>query len=320
MTFSHAVGRRIGDLERLNPPLTARPDLEVYWAEELARFAGKPLHAQRTIVETPLKDMIVYDVQYEGFDDTPIHGWFILPAQHRAEKLPCVVLYHGYSGSRGYPEDYAAYSLMGLAVFAIDIRGQAGDTGNRLAQSYGMTRGWMTQGILHRDTCYYKAITLDALRALDWAYAQPEIDQTRICAIGGSQGGGLAMIAAALSDKPAIAVAHVPNMCYMDYGILYSSSSLSEAAAYIERFPQQLETVLETLSYYDNLNLAHRIRMPILVSVGLKDLVTMPETIYAAYNRITAPKEIVPAPFSGHTITGDQNRAGLAFIARHFGL
>jgi cephalosporin-C deacetylase len=315
--LSNAIARRIEDLERLSPPLTARPDLEDYWEETLATVASKPLNTTRSRVETLFNDMTVYKVSYEGFDETPIYGWYILPrrAEELREKVPCVVVYHGYSGSRGYPEDYASFVLMGVAVFAIDVRGQNGETGNLLPQHYGMARGWITQGILHRDTCYYKAITIDAIKALDWVSEQQEIDPARICVQGVSQGGGLALIAAALSDKPAIAVAHIPNMCQMDFGILNSSSSLLEAATFCERFPEHLGTVLETLSYYDNMNLAHRIRIPLFTSVGLKDPTTMPETIYAAYNRVTADKRIVPSPFSGHTVTGDQNRQAMAFIA-----
>ena len=314
---SNAIARRLEELERLSPPLTARPDLDAYWDETLKAFKDKSLNATRERVETPFKEMIVYKASYEGFDHTPIHGWYIMPrrAAERGEKLPCVVLYHGYTMSRGFPEDYAAFLLMGVAVFAIDVRGQNGETGNLLAQEHGMARGWITQGILHRDSCYYKAITIDALKALDWASGQPEVDPARICAQGASQGGGLALIAAALSDKPAIAVAHIPNMCQMDFGMLNSSSSLTEASAFCERFPEHLETVLETLSYYDNMNLAHRVRIPLFASVGLKDPVTMPETVYAAYNRIAADKRIVPSPFSGHTVTGDQNRKAMAFIA-----
>lgn len=313
--MSNAISRRIDELEKFCPPLTAQPDLEQYWDETLRHFAGKPLNAKRELIETPLSYMEAYRVEYDGFDATPIHGWYLLPRFRAAGKLPCVVLYHGYTGSKGYPEDYAAYLLMGIAVFAIDVRGQSGDTGNLLPQTFGMTKGWITQGILHRDTCYYKAITIDALKALDWASEQPEVDPSRICASGGSQGGGLAMIVAALSDKPAIAVPHIPNMCYMDFGMLNSSSSLSEAAAFVERFPHRLDEVITTLSYYDNMNLAHRIRIPIFVTVGLKDPVTMPETIYAAYNRVQSEKTIVPYPFTGHAVTGDQNRQALRFIA-----
>jgi cephalosporin-C deacetylase len=315
LSMSNAISRRIEDLERLSPPLTAKADLEDYWDHNLQQFADKPLNATRTLVETPLTHMEAYKVNYEGFDDTPICGWYLLPRQPRSGKIPCVVLYHGYTGSKGYPEDYAAYILMGIAVFSIDIRGQNGETGNHLEQSHGMAMGWITQGILNRDTCYYKAITIDALKALDWVSEQPEIDPSRICVSGGSQGGGLAMIAAALSDKPAIAIAHIPNMCQMDFGILNSSSSLAEAATFIERFPEHLDTVMDTLSYYDNMNLAHRIRIPIFVTVGLKDPITMPETIYAAYNRILSEKVIYPYPFTGHAVRGDQHRKALEFIA-----
>lgn len=314
--MSNAITRRIEDLEALSPPLTAQADLDVYWDRTLEEYADKPLNAKRTLVETPYPYMEAYKVEYEGFDTTPIRGWYLLPRFHTGGgKLPCIVLYHGYTRSKGDPEDYASYLLMGLAVFAIDIRGQAGETGNLLAQEFGMTKGWITQGILHRDTCYYKAITMDALRALDWVSEQPEVDRSRICAAGASQGGGLAMIAAALSDKPAIAIPHIPNMCYMDFGLLNSSGSLTEAASFIERFPEHLDTVLTTLSYFDNMNLAHRIRIPIFVTVGLKDTVTMPETIYAAYNRVQAEKTIVPYPFTGHAVTGDQNRQAMQFIA-----
>ncbi|BBI32120.1 acetylxylan esterase [Cohnella abietis] len=317
--MSNAISRRIEELSKLAPPLTAQPDLEEYWDQTLKSFSTKPLNAKRTLEETPYTYMDVYKVEYEGFDETPIYGWYLLPRYRRDEKVPCIVHFHGYGGSKGYPEEYASYLLMGFAVFAIDVRGQAGETGNLLAHEYGVAKGWVTQGILHRDTCYYKAITIDALKAFEWVSEQPEVDLTRICSAGGSQGGGIAMIAAALSDIPTIAVCHIPNMCQMDFGVLNSSSSLAEAAIFIERFPEHQDTVFETLSYYDNMNLAHRIRIPVFVTVGLKDPVTMPETIYAAYNFIESEKTIVPYPFSGHTVTGDQHRRAMDFVSEHFG-
>ncbi|WP_123041736.1 acetylxylan esterase [Cohnella candidum] len=319
--MSHAVSRRIADLEQYEPPLTARPDLETYWEETLKQFEGKPLHAAMRKTETPMPHVEAYQVEYEGFDDTRIHGWYLRPGFVPAgTKLPCVVHFHGYTGSRGYPEDFGSYLLAGMAVFSVDVRGQGGETGNRLGQEGGMTKGWITQGILDRDTCYYKAITIDALKAVEWAAQQEDVDAARICVAGGSQGGGLSLMAAALSSRVALAVAHIPNMCHMDFGILNSTGSLTEAAEYVARFPERLERVLETLSYFDLLNLAPRIRVPVLVSVGLKDTVTMPETIYAAYNRITAPKEMHPYPFSGHHVGGDQNRKALVFLSSQFGL
>lgn len=317
--YPNAIDKKIKEWEQYYPPQTARPDLEVYWRETLKTFAAKPLNGRRTEVETPLAGMTVYDVTYEGFDDTPIHGWLLLPAGAPEEKLPCVVVYHGYSGSRGYPEQHSQWVLMGFAVFAIDIRGQGGATGNLLEQSFGMTKGWITQGLLYKDKSYYKAITIDSLKAVEWVKAQPEIDGSRLAVTGGSQGGGLALIVGALSADPALIVANIPNMCHMDLGLLNSTGSLTEAARFVHFYPDQLETVLETLSYFDLLNLGEWIQAPVLVSVGLKDTVCLPETVFAAYNRIRSPKQLEVYPFAGHEVNAYQNRLMLEFVKSRLG-
>lgn len=307
-------------MEKYVPTLTAPPDMDSYWDGTLREYADKPLNASREKTDTPMPYIEVFKVVYEGVDDTPVHGWYLLPRFTGPGKLPCIVLFHGYGGSKGFPEDYAKWLLAGIAVFSIDVRGQTGETGNRHRRSFGTARGWMTEGILDRDTCYYKAITIDALKALDWVSEQPEVDPGRICVAGESQGGGLAMIAAALSRKPAAAVADIPNMCHMDYGILHSDSSLSEAASLVSRFPEYLSDVLTTLSYFDNMNLAHRIRIPILVSCGLKDTCCMPETVYAAFNRITADKQMHTYPFNGHHVSGYHHRLTIQFVRERLGL
>ncbi|MDO3410773.1 alpha/beta fold hydrolase [Saccharibacillus sp. CPCC 101409] len=318
--MTNAIEARIRDLERYNPDLTAEPDLDEFWTRTLADYADKPLNGTREPVETPMSHMNVYRTTYEGADDTPLHAWYLTPKFAAEERLPCIVHYHGYSGSKGMPEHFAHYVLMGFAVLSIDVRGQGGDTGNYLQQDYGAVRGWITPGILDPETAYYRAITLDAIRALEWAAEQPETDPGRIFAIGGSQGGGLTLIAAALSKLPKAAVAHIPNMCHMDFGILNSNSSLSEAAEFVSKHPDKLGGVLRTLSYFDNLNLAPRIGIPIMVSCGLKDLCCMPETVYAAYNRIGSEKEMRVYPFDGHWVSDGQNRIAMEFLAKHAGL
>ncbi|TXK81445.1 alpha/beta fold hydrolase [Paenibacillus sp. N3.4] len=311
----NAVNKRISELHQYNAPLTAKEDLASYWESTLREFDGKPLNANRVKIDTPLAHIDAYKVSYHGFDNTPIHGWYLLPRFVKQEKLPCVVIFHGYTGGKGYPEDYSQWLLMGLAVFAIDVRGQGGETGNLLENSFGMTKGWVTQGILDKDSCYYKAITVDGLRAVDWVSEQPEIDSGKIALAGSSQGGGLALTTAALSSKAAVAVAGIPNMCHMDFGVMHSVSSLTEIADWLAIFPDKLDAVLSTLSYFDNLNLANRIRIPVLVSVGLKDPVCLPETVFATYNRIASTdKSIHVYPFEGHSVSGYHNRLSLDFI------
>jgi cephalosporin-C deacetylase len=312
---------RIQGLHQFFAPTTARDDLFSFWEQTKREYQNKPLVGVKTRVVDNLLHAATYKVKYFGFDDTPIHGWFLIPSYLKHMNYPCVIVFHGYTGQKGMPEEYAQWLLMGIAVFAIDIRGQGGETGNNLSQSFGSTMGWVSQGILDKDTSYYKAITVDCLRAIDWVYEQPEIDSERIGIVGASQGGGLALICSALSNKVAATVAHIPNMCHMDLGVLDSTGSLTEIGAFLSRHPDKMEEVFTTLSYFDMLNLAHLIQKPILVSVGLKDSICLPETIFAVYNRIEIEqKTILIDPFAGHEVNRDNNRQAMLFAQKHLQL
>jgi cephalosporin-C deacetylase len=321
MQAMDAIARRVKDLESFTSELTGRVDLAGFWDKTLGEEREAAWTMERKQVDSPLIGVTVYDTVYTGYAGTPIHGWLLLPELANRQPLPCIVLYHGYTGSRELPEHHAAWLLMGYAVFAMDVRGQSGATGNTLEQTNGMVKGWVTQNLHDKDSFYYKAITVDALRAIRFVREQPELDSDRIVVMGTSQGGGLTlMVSALVPEQICASVASLPNMCHLDFGILNSVGSITEAAEYIARHPDELDSVLATLSYFDAMNLAHRIVKPILCTVGLKDPVCMPETVYAAYNRITdAPKEMIVYPFNGHWTGPDHMRRTDAFIRRYVG-
>ncbi|MEO3944917.1 acetylxylan esterase [Gorillibacterium sp. CAU 1737] len=314
----NAIAKRIQDLEALESGRTARPDFDLFWDRLMLEEKAIPVRGERTRAESPLLGTISYDVVYTGFADTPIHGWLLLPENAPRKPLPCIVLYHGYTGSRELPEHHAVWLMMGYAVFAVDVRGQGGITGNTLAQHGGSSKGWVTQNILDKDNFYYKAITVDALRAVRFVKEQPEIDPQRIIAMGTSQGGGLTlMVSSLLREEVRIAVASLPNMCQLDSAIINSVGSISEVADYLTRHPEDLDAALDTLSYFDAVNLADRIQAPLLCTVSLKDPVCTPDSIYAAYNRITSSKEMIVYPFNGHWTGPDHMRKVHAFIQQH---
>lgn len=306
-----AIQERMTDVANYRAERTAREDFNEFWSRTLERFAAKPLNGRRESVETLMKGILAERVQFEGYDDTPLYGWFLIPKGEGRQnrKYPCVVIYQGYQCHRGLPENYAVWLQMGYAVFAVDTRGQTGETGNRLASARGIFKGWMTQGVLEPERFYGLAMTIDAWKALQWVSAQPEIDAERIGVYGTSQGGGLALQMAALSEVPRAAVANVPNLCHLEFALMNSTGSVSEIAEFVSRTPGTLEQVLTTLSYFDNLNLAEKINIPVLYSAGFKDLICWPETIAAAYNRNPAQgKELLLYPFMGHEEGPDEHR------------
>ncbi|CAI6059235.1 acetylxylan esterase [Cohnella sp. JJ-181] len=313
----NAIEARIHALHQYRPALAAPEDLEAFW-DRASREAAPPVSYRREPADAPFLQAEAFAVVMDGAADTAVHALFLLPPVPLRRPAPCVVVFHGYSSSKGLPEEHAAWLLMGYAVLAVDVRGQGGDTGNGLPQAHGMAKGWITQGILEPERSYFRAIAIDALRAVRCAMAQPEVDPALVFAFGGSQGGGLALLAAALAPGLRAAIAHVPNMCHMDLGMMQSVGSVSEAADFAARFPDRLGQVLRTLGYFDIANLADRIAVPVHVSVGLKDTTCLPETIFAAYNRIASPdKSIEVHPFMGHAMPPGHLSAAHAFFSRH---
>ncbi|MGO4275247.1 acetylxylan esterase, partial [Paenibacillus sp. TAF58] len=64
---------------------------------------------------SPFLQAEVCKVVLEGAANTRVHAWYMLPSVQLRQPIPCIVTFHGYSGSKGQPEDHAAWLLMGYA-------------------------------------------------------------------------------------------------------------------------------------------------------------------------------------------------------------
>ncbi len=312
------VEERMHSLKQYNPPTTKRPDHGQFWSEtkQLYEKAARRLSIDRTEADVPISwTMRCWDLRYVSFDGTEVSGWYLLPA-HR-QPMGGVVVFPGYGAGRGYPEDHLRFAAAGLAVLAVDARGQGSQTGDATPYEHGIARGWITQGILSPYTSYYRRLLGDAFLAVECLVKQPEVRALPIAVSGASQGGGLALWSAILHNRPMACVAHIPNLCHTDRGILMSSGSLAEAADLIHRMPEYYDAVLATLSYFDLLNSIEQLSCPVLFTAGLKDTICSPETIYAVYNRARAAKEMALYPFDGHYVGGAQHRRSVEFIRRH---
>ncbi len=135
------LDRRSAELHAYVPELTRRPDFHAFWDEMLECARAVPLAPELDPVDYPNRRLRVLDVSYDGFDGTRIHGWLIRPVAGAMvgdlpERLPCLVHYHGFGGSRGRPADFAAWTQLGIAVLSVNVRDQRGSTGNA-ARSQG---------------------------------------------------------------------------------------------------------------------------------------------------------------------------------------
>lgn len=292
---------KIAELERYLPPPTRREDFDDFWARTRAQAEAVPLAPVVEKVDYPMDAVEVYDVSYCGFDQTRIHGWLILPAFRRQERYACMVQYHGFGGSRGVPSDHMAFAMLGCAVLAIDCREQGGITGNCAHYSdSGLFTNVNSKGVLDKDEYYYRAVYMDCVKALDFLETIPKIDPERLFVRGTSQGGALGMAVSGLDARPKLALVNVPSNSNIEYRIEHRHGSFTSVNDYLRAYPDNLERVYETLSYFDTMNLADRIQAKVFASVGLADPVCPALCYYATYNRIRSEKQICVYPFNEH--------------------
>ena len=317
------------ELEAYRPERVEPADFEEFWLRTLAQQDdAHPLEATFDRVDTGLSEVITEDVTFTGFGGQPIKGWLHRPARARGP-LPTVVTYIGYGGGRGLSHEHVLHAVAGRAHLVMDNRGQGsghqiGSTGD--AGSTGAhAAGFLTSGIDSPETYYYRRIFTDAERAVRVARSHDAVDPTDVMVSGGSQGGVLSLAAAALTElrdglgHPPLraAIVDVPFLSHVRRAsVLTDAGPYAELIQYFHTHRDLVETAFGTLSYFDAVNLAARVTVPGLFSVGLMDQICPPSTVYAAFNHYAGEKEMVVYPYNGHENGGPfQDAEHLRFAA-----
>ncbi len=289
-------------LKTYKPELTRQRDFDEFWNNSLQELAKIPLQYSLSPLNYPVNGVKVFTVNFTGFNNANIQGFFAIP--DKSGPHPGLMLYHGYNWAfDGNLSDTVNWALHGYAAFQMLVRGQQGYSCDNVASSAGGPAGWMTKGILNKDEYYYRAVYLDAVRALEVLAALDNVNAQKIGVHGGSQGGGLTLAAAALSDIPVVAVADYPYLCNFERAIeITPNGPYGEFNEFFRRNPSpELEVeARKTLSYFDVMNLAPRIKCHTWVSSGLVDDITPPSTVFSAYNHLTCSKEIGIYRYFGH--------------------
>jgi cephalosporin-C deacetylase len=174
----------------------------------------------------------------------------------------------------------------------------------------------MTRGILDPQHYYYRRVFTDAVRAVEAARSHADVDAARIAVTGGSQGGGITIAAAGLIPEVVAAMPDVPFLCHYRRAVeIEDTYPYKEIQDFCHTHRDKVETVFNTLSYFDGMNFAARAKAKTLFSAGLMDKVCPPSTVYAAFNHWTGEKEIRVYPYNGHEGGGSyQTMEKLQFI------
>jgi cephalosporin-C deacetylase len=294
------------ELETYLPDREEPPDFDAFWETTLSEAREFPLNASFEPVDCGLETLSAFDVTFNGYGGQPIKGWFLLPHQCQ-QPLPCVVEFIGYGGGRGFATDWLLWASAGFAHLVMDTRGQGsswqkGDTPDPEPEgSNPHYPGFMTRGVLDPKTYYYRRVFTDGVRAVQAAKANPAVDVERVAVTGGSQGGGITLAVGGLEPSVKVIMPDVPFLCHFRRATeIVDTYPYQEIVLFCKTHRDRIDTVFNTLSYFDGISFAARSKARALFSVGLMDQTCPPSTVFAAYNHFAGPKEIRVWQYNQH--------------------
>ena len=253
-----------------------------FWSDVMEQAFAIPINAKTlpNKLHSP-PDIETFEIFYDSLDGVRVAGWYCVPRK-RPEKLPAILTLPSYLGEPPIPIDWAR---KGYAALSVAPRGKLRSNG-QFNPGYP---GLLTHNITDRNTYGYKGFYVDAMRGVDYLLSKDEVDESRIGVVGISQGGGLAIIIAALRPEIAAASAGAPYLCgFIDSIGLTSSYPYQEINDYLRLHPYSREEVVDNLAYFDGLSFAGRVTCPIIVNIGLQDNICPPETGYEVFNKIAS--------------------------------
>ena len=305
-------------LRGYKPKKTKKDDFDEFWERTISKAKEQPLNPVVKTIDEPHVGMDVEEIYIDGFEDSRIRLRYIRPTNiEKTKPLPTLIQFHGYNWDTQQPLSVAHWILAGYCVVLVDTRGQGLYSPDNNKYSNGAYTGFLTKGILNKDEYYYRYAYMDCYRAVEWAKIQVGVDKEKIIAIGGSQGGGLALATASLHEDIFAVVADVPFLSHFERAVLLSVGPYKEIDHFFRVHDPNHElhrNVYDTLSYFDCMNLVDRIKCRALLSVGLEDDICPPSTVFAVYNNIESQKDICVYYDFGHNVYEPHEQVKVKFM------
>jgi len=281
-------------LESYRPPLTKASDFEAFWRETLSSYVLDDPKPTLVAIESPITEVEIFDVTIPGYNQDPVKGWFLTP-KNLTTSQPVVVIFEGYGGGRGNYNEWLFWANCGYPTLVMDTRGQGGghrrgDTPDGSYPRSSSTPGFMTMGIESKEDYYYRRVFSDAVAFVRAAKKLPHANPNRIVTTGGSQGGGIALAAASLAPEVFATMPDVPFLCHIHRAIeLTDAYPYQEIVNYCRIHRTDSARALETLTYFDVMNLVTSAKAHALISLGMHDPICPPDTIFAMRNHYAGP-------------------------------
>jgi len=293
------------DPEHIAPSADEPADFVEFWEQqkaELATIALDPRLEERADLASDQRT--VYRISLANIAGTRVYGWLAVPKLPGPHPAVLTVPWAGVYPTPVGLIDWANRGFLAMAISAHDYDADMPED-EYAKLNEGPLKGYPHQGRESRETGYFRRVFLGCVRAVDYLTSRDDWNQASLIVTGSSQGGGLSLVTAGLDDRVTGLAANVPALCdHLGYKAGHQPGwprLVSEGDAGQE----------EASGYFDAVHFARHVTCPAIVGVGFIDTTCPPTGIYAAYNVLGGPKQIVATPPMGHSQS--EEYAGLLY-------
>lgn len=304
-------------------PYTQEPnDFSSFWHKQAESLKDTPLYYTREKAAEYCTDKISCDLIKLRVDRTHyVYAYLTYPKNAEKGKCPVVICPPG-AGIKTIKEPlrHKYYAENGFLRLEMEIHGidprLSTDTFSDIQRAFGAKgNNYLENGLDNRDNYYMRHVYLAMVRAVEFMTSLPEWDGKNVAFQGGSQGGALALIGAALNPQTTLAVANHP--------------ALSDMAAYAEKgrtggYPHFINSngmltpeKIKVMAYYDVVNFARHIQCPVLMTWGFNDNTCPPTTSYAVWNTLSCDKTPLITPINEHWTSEATEFVLMEWIKKH---
>ena len=291
------------DVDKILPFTKMPDDFGNFWKQTLDEMHKTPLSYTRELAKEYCTDKIdCWLIRLKIDKEHNMFGYLFMPKDREGKKLPAAFSPPGAGVKtirfpmrhKYYPED--GFIRLEVEIHGLDPRLSESTFKDITSAFASKDNGYFPNRIDNREAYYLRHVYAGMVRWTDFLCSLPEWDGKNLAVQGGSQGGALALVTAALDPRV--------TACCVNHPALTDMAGYSEkgrTGGYPHFKPEILTPqVVNVLQYYDVINFCRIVKCPVRMTWGYNDNVCPPTTSYAAWNTLTCPKECVITPVNEH--------------------
>lgn len=305
--------------EKIQPTTNEPADFDKFWSEAVAANQNIPMNPTMTLMPELCNG--VYNAYHIRFQSHKLGAYMygVLTVPVKEGKYPAILRVPGAGvkpmpAYKNLPSDKAVILQLGINGIPVNMPNEVYASLDR-----GALRHYNRNRIDNRDEYYYKRVYLGCARAIDFLSELDCVNPDQIAVCGGSQGGALSFTTAVLNPKVKCLYANYPALCDLTGYLNGRGGGWPHFFRNESDNNLKTEQIIENTKYYDVVNFARKVTVPVKVAFGYNDTTCCPTSMFSAINVITAPKELLIFNEIGHYTYTEMERDHGKWILQQFG-